>query len=160
LRISLHSKGLAGIVALAMPVRKTRQREAIYQALDAAPGPLSLEEILAAGRKAYPALGQRTVYRNINEMIEEGSLIRLEFPGLATRYERPAEAGRHHPHFVCRVCGKVFDLPGETPDIAGQYEAPPGIILDGEEVLFFGQCTDPASCPYRPLEAGGESGEG
>ena len=130
-----------------MPVRKTRQREAIYQVLDDAPGPLSMDEILKAGRAVHPTLGQRTVYRNIQEMIADGSLIRLEFPGQATRYERPAVD--HHPHFICRVCGKVFDLPGQTPDIASQYQAPSGIVLDGEEVVFFGRCANPQQCPHR-----------
>lgn len=118
--------------------RMTKQREAIHTVLEEARRPLSLDEILEMARQHYPKLGERTVFRNLKEMIEQLQVIRLNFPGQPHRFE--IATGKHHPHVVCRDCQKVFDLEKETPDILAQYKSPPEFKLEGEEVLFYGRC--------------------
>jgi Fur family ferric uptake transcriptional regulator len=127
-----------------MPAPRTsHQRDAVAAVLRAAPGPLTAEEVLVRAREAVPRVGRRTVFRHLHALIEAGKAVRVVFPGHPPRYER-AQSG-HHPHLVCHGCARVFDLPGETPDIRPLYAAPPGFLITGEEVIFYGKCPDCAS---------------
>lgn len=124
--------------------RRTRQREAIDAALREAERPLSFEELLVRARRHYPRLGERTVFRNVREMLNEHSLVRVYLPGQPARYELPT--GDHCPHFICRKCNNVFKLPEATPDILPDYASkiPPDFVPEGEEVIIFGHCRQ---CP-------------
>ena len=119
-------------------IRKTRQREAILSAIEEAGRPLTVEEIHAQGRKKSPRLGLRTVYRQIRGMVSEGALVGLDYPGQPTRYEQVD--GRHHPHFICSRCRKMYDFEMEAPNVS--YTPPPGFTILGEEVIFYGTCPD------------------
>lgn len=118
--------------------RSSAQRDAVAAALRAAAGPLTAGEVLAHARRATPRLGRRTVFRHLHALLESGAAVRVVFPGHPPRYE-PAQP-RHHPHLICHGCARVFDLPGDTPDIAPHYTAPPGFTITGEEVIFYGRC--------------------
>ena len=116
----------------------TRQREAVDQVLKEAGRPLTRDEILREGRMIVERLGPATVDRHIREMTESFQLIGLEYPGQPKRYELPAE--REHPHFLCRECNRVFDLPVvmRLPEI----KAPSGFLVTGGEVVYSGTCPD------------------
>lgn len=127
-------------------IRQTRQRQAILGALREAARPLSLDEIFAAAKARAPGLGLRTVYRQVRELQAERLLLGVDYPGQPTRYEPPHPDGSH-PHFICRACQKLFDLPGDTEPV--RYAPPPGFVIDGEEVVFYGFC--PSCAPGRAV---------
>ena len=114
----------------------TRQRQVILDVLRNAQRPLSRDEIVRLGRQQIQRLGSATVDRAIRAMVESSQLIGVEFPGQPKRYELPAES--EHPHFVCRACEQVFDLPiaMELPNI----KAPKGFKVSGGEVIYSGTC--------------------
>ncbi|HAV12350.1 MAG TPA: transcriptional repressor [Opitutae bacterium] len=116
----------------------TQQRQAIIDVLKEAGRPLTRDEILSFGRMKLPKLGSATVDRAIREMRDHFQIIGVEFPGQARRYELPAE--HEHPHFVCRLCDKVFDIPIKTqlPEI----KAPKGFLITGGEVIYSGTCPE------------------
>lgn len=116
----------------------TRQREAILSVLREAGRPLTRDEILKLGRGKVERLGSATVDRAIREMTEQFHIIGVEFPGQPKRYELPADA--EHPHFVCRKCERVYDLPlmMKLPEI----EVPKGFEVTGGEVIYSGTCPD------------------
>lgn len=90
--------------------RKTSQRAAIEQVFCQLDRPLGIEEILETGRMAVESLNQATVYRNVKLLLENGWLKQVCHPSLGTLYERTGKG--HHHHFHCRVCNRVYDLPG------------------------------------------------
>ena len=116
--------------------RRTRQRSVIQRVLLEANRPLSPHDILEAAQAKAPGLGIATVYRAIHAMTTEGTLVPVEVPGEAPRYE---SAGKeHHHHFQCRECDDVFDIQGCPPDI--QKLAPKGFRLEGHQVVLYGVC--------------------
>ena len=61
--------------------RNTRQRTAIREAIDASDRPLGPQELLEIGRRDVPSMSLATVYRNINALLEEGAITKVELPG-------------------------------------------------------------------------------
>ncbi|MEN2981218.1 MAG: transcriptional repressor [Thermus sp.] len=118
--------------------RSTRQRRAIREAFLEAGRPLSPQEVLDLARRKVPSLGLATVYRTLRGLVEEGFLTPVSLPGEPPRYE-PAGRGHHH-HFLCRLCGRVFELLG--CDLALERYLPPGFQAEGHEVTVFGRCPE------------------
>ncbi len=118
--------------------RRTRQREAIWRALERASRPLGPTEIRERARREVPHLGIATVYRNIKALVGSGELRVVALPGAADRYE---VAGKdHHHHFHCRRCDGVF----EVDTCSGDFQAitPSGFRLEGHEITLYGVCAE------------------
>lgn len=120
---------------------RTRQREVIIEVLRESRRPLTREEILRFGRRKIERLGSATVDRAIREMTDEFHIIGVQFPGQPKRYELPSDT--EHPHFVCRKCERVFDLPVVMK--LPQVSFPKGFKVTGGEVIYSGTCPD---CAY------------
>lgn len=101
--------------------------------------PLTVGELHQMALIHYPEVGLRTVYRNIRELVSEGKLVGVDYPGQPLRYEAVSPNG-HHPHFICRSCNRVFQLAVEIPEIS--VKPPPGFTIEGEEVVFYGRCPE------------------
>ena len=114
----------------------TQQRQLIDKVFEEANRPLTRDEVLVMGRKWISSLGSATVDRAIRKMCENFELVGLSFPGQPTRYELPVE--KEHPHFICRVCEKVFDL--DIPMRLPKVTLPDGFNLSGGEVVYSGTC--------------------
>ena len=108
--------------------RSTRQRRAIRRVLLETRRPL----------KQVPSLGLATVYRNLRALVEEGAVVPVALPGEPLRYEA-AGAGHHH-HFLCRGCGRAFELPGCR--LEAHLDLPPGFSAEDHEVVVYGRCPD------------------
>jgi Fur family ferric uptake transcriptional regulator len=124
--------------------RNTRQRYAIQKAIDHASRPLSPQEILEAAQAEVPGLGIATVYRNLKTLLEGRAIEIVVLPGDSPRYESRQAASQHHHHFQCRVCSKVYDVPG----CVSGYEqlAPAGFTVENHEMTLYGVC---AACDPR-----------
>lgn len=123
--------------------RKTRQKTAIREAFADADRPLAPEEVLRSAQQRHPTLGIATVYRNIQALVEEGWLQAVEVPGDSARYEVAGK--KHHHHFQCNACGKVYDLEGCA--IEGKPKLPRGFRASGHEFYVYGTCA--ACIPQR-----------
>jgi Fur family ferric uptake transcriptional regulator len=116
--------------------RKTRQREAIREAIAGANVPIGPKEILDAAGERVEGLGLATVYRTLKLLVEAGEILPVEIAGESARYELAGKG--HHHHFRCKGCGKVFELEG----CCGHFEdlAPRGFDVQGHDLTLFGRC--------------------
>jgi Fur family transcriptional regulator, ferric uptake regulator len=100
--------------------------------------PLAAAEVLAAARRQQPRLGLATVYRALRDLGAAGEITEVGVPGEPPRYER---AGlKHHHHFHCDACGRVFDLEGCAAGIRAL--VPAGYEPRAHELTFFGLCPE------------------
>ena len=118
------------------PTRNTRQRTLIRSVFEDSGRPLAALDVVKLAKARMGSLGVATVYRAINMLVEEGWLVPVEIPAQPTRYE---VAGlRHHHHFYCRKCRKVYDVegcPSEFDDLT-----PRGFELEAHEIILYGLC--------------------
>lgn len=116
--------------------RQTRQRHAIERVFETVARPLSPTEVHELARKEVDQIGIATVYRALNDMVQDESLRAVELPGMPPRYEKSGL--RHHHHFHCETCDRVYDLEGcllkENPDL------PEGFEVTGHEITLSGTC--------------------
>jgi Fur family ferric uptake transcriptional regulator len=126
-------------------IRNTKQREAIRRAIREAGRPLSAAEVLNSAGLYAPGLGMATVYRTLSALVDEGSAVAVPIPGEPPRYETSDAASRHHHHFHCGDCGRVFEVPGCPPGL--DKLAPPGFTISGHDLLLHGRCS---ACTGRP----------
>jgi Fur family ferric uptake transcriptional regulator len=126
--------------------RKTAQREAIQRAFEYEDRPLRPEEILFIGRQWVDSLNQATVYRGITLLLEQGWLKKVEHPGASAAYERANKP--HHHHFLCRLCARLLDIPGEC-QFHHDHALPEGFLGETHEILVHGVC---ANCSQSKAE--------
>ncbi|MEM6315571.1 MAG: transcriptional repressor, partial [Planctomycetota bacterium] len=93
-----------------MTRRDTSQQRAIRAAVDAAGRPLSVREIHELASVDAPTLGLRTVYRVVRRLLDDADIAPVFVPGQPDRYEPAAVAAKHHHHFRCEECDRVFDV--------------------------------------------------
>jgi Fur family transcriptional regulator, ferric uptake regulator len=98
----------------APPVRRTRQRRAVEDALAADSSFRSAQDLHAALRAAGTAISLATVYNQLRQMADrhEVDVIRTE---TGEALYRRCGAGSHHHHLRCRRCGDVEEL--ESPAV-------------------------------------------
>ena len=117
-------------------IRNTRQKAAIKEAFDQLKRPLSPEEVLREASSKVPSISIATVYRNINALLDDEWLVAVELPGQPSRYEISGK--KHHHHFHCQSCLKVFDLDGCA--VAARHKLPRGFRVSRHELTMYGTC--------------------
>jgi Fur family transcriptional regulator, ferric uptake regulator len=116
--------------------RKTKQREALREALESAERPLSVVELLDAASKSVDGLGVATVYRAVSSLLDEGVVTAVAIPGNPLRYELASK--EHHHHFQCEKCARVFDLAGCVENL--RKLVPPKFRVRSHDVTLYGLC--------------------
>jgi Fur family ferric uptake transcriptional regulator len=121
--------------------RQTRQQAAIREAFLGSDRPLSPQEVFDDANTRVAGIGLATVYRHLKALVEDGWLVAVELPGQPPRYELGGK--RHHHHFHCRACGRLFDIPGCPGRIGAT--APRGFEVEDHEITLYGRCPECAA---------------
>lgn len=113
-------------------VRPTRPRLTIMQAIQSGPSrhlaPESFHRELADNGQHFSLA---TVYNTLNQFAEIGVLRRV---GFGDRSYFCTNTGEHH-HFYDETTGRIEDIPGPQPKVIGIPPPPPGMVIDGVEVI-------------------------
>ncbi|MDR2431154.1 MAG: transcriptional repressor [Candidatus Margulisbacteria bacterium] len=89
-------------------VKATPQRLAVLEYLRSGYIHPSAEEIYKKLKPLCPSLSLATVYNTLEALVDAGAVNRLTIDARRTNYEY----GRApHAHFLCRVCGEIYDMP-------------------------------------------------
>jgi len=121
--------------------RYSRKREAILQALRSTDTHPSAEWVYTKLKPEFPDLSLATVYRNIAEFLEEGTIVSV---GTVAGQERYDAETRPHTHFICDTCGAVIDVESkiDTAAINDTVEKSIGAQIMRHELYFRGKCAN------------------
>ncbi len=119
-------------------LNRSRQRDAICAYLMNTDEHPTAETIYRHVKEQYPKISLGTVYRNLALLEEIGEVQRIPSADSREHYDGNTS---DHPHFQCRCCGRVIDLPMDNLDFlrtlaAGSVEGE----IDKTMLLFFGLC--------------------
>jgi Fur family peroxide stress response transcriptional regulator len=87
--------------------KRSRQREKILELLQGTKVHPTADWLYDRLKGEFPNLSMGTVYRNLNILVEQGKVDRIDFGSTFDRFD--ANVGPHY-HFICEQCGTIFDL--------------------------------------------------
>ncbi len=117
-----------------MNERISSQAKAVLSILAQSRCHLTAEEILVRMDK----IGTATVYRALDHLTELGLVRRLSVGRKSAVYEYVRDP---HMHFVCRQCGRVYDIPADLSGMIREACRCCGHSLDWAEVTAHGVCS-------------------
>ena len=118
--------------------RNTIQKNLVLEAVQELKNHPTADEVYTRVAAQYPSISRSTVYRNLNQMVEEGSLANIKVPNAADRYDPVTDK---HNHIRCATCGRVFDADIDyMPDLEKSVKNTHGFLYLGYELMFEGIC--------------------
>lgn len=94
------------------------------------------ESIYRAISKEYPSISLATVYNTLKILAKEGFVIQLAIEGDRLFYDSTLE---EHSHFVCKICGKIKDVPTTKPKKIKNIDDD---RIERVHVYFYGVCRE------------------
>ena len=118
----------------------SRQRQMIYDTVMEQRDHPTADAVYARLKPLHPSLSLATVYRNLNQLAEAGSLRRVDAVSECVRFDGMLEP---HGHFVCTECGHIEDiLPDCQTKIRGVLGAErKDLHISSVEVVVRGLCS-------------------
>jgi Fur family peroxide stress response transcriptional regulator len=118
--------------------KRSRQRESILALLMQTDSHPTADWVYSKLKPDFPGLSLGTVYRNLNILVEQGLLTRIDNGSSFDRYDSRREP---HYHFVCDRCGTIVDLalPVDTA-LDKAVSKKTGFHIFRHRVDFFGIC--------------------
>ena len=97
-------------------IKPSVQRIAIMQYLMEYPVHPSADDIYTALSPSMPTLSKTTVYNTLKLFVEHGAALMLTIDEKNACFDSETSL---HAHFLCKKCGKIYDLPfsGETKQV-------------------------------------------
>jgi Fur family ferric uptake transcriptional regulator len=124
--------------------RETRQRAAVAAALEGLAEFVSAQELHARLREQGDAVGLATVYRTLQNLVEDGEVDVLRAGDGEAVYRR-CSSGHHH-HLVCRSCRRTVEVDSGAVERWTRRIAEENGFADVDHVLeVFGTCADCAA---------------
>lgn len=119
-------------------LRATRQRVAVLLLLRRMKSHPTSAEVHGRLLREHGNLSQKTVYEILDALVRAGLASRVTGAGEPYRYEARQEP---HDHATCRVCGRMYDLPGNAEAlIRRRTTLPEGFEVEQIDVTFLGTC--------------------
>ena len=94
-------------MSLTSKYRKSKQRQRILEILQSTEIHPTANWIYDQLKRENSSLSLGTVYRNLNILVDQGSILELKFGSTFDRY--CANINPHY-HFICENCGAIKDL--------------------------------------------------
>ncbi|HBI64285.1 MAG TPA: transcriptional repressor [Clostridiales bacterium] len=117
-------------------MKYSRQRELIRETVRQSDRHPTAEAVFHKVRLREPTISLATVYRNLNQLVDNRELRRISVPGGSDHFDYTTD---YHEHMICTACGALGDVwPGRELD--EQLRALPGVT--DYELILYGLCPD------------------
>ena len=118
--------------------RNTIQKDLVRNAVYEIKRHVTANEVYEFIKESYPTIGKGTVYRNLDILVEEGALRKVEVSEGPNRFDFTL---KNHYHVRCVKCGEVSDVDmDEIPDLMRKIHDTHGIEFLDYDISFKGIC--------------------
>ena len=120
--------------------RNTIQRTLVLQTVQKLQSHPTADQVYEAVAQQHPTISRGTVYRNLNQLAEDGEIKKLETPDGADHFDHCCH---RHYHVRCVKCGAVYDVQMEQlPNLEQLVQDSSGFELQGFDLMFRGVCPE------------------
>ncbi|MDR2091524.1 MAG: transcriptional repressor [Clostridiales bacterium] len=125
----------------------TRQGKCISDILKSDPSRhFTVEELGLRIAALGLSVGQTTIYRRLEKLVNQGEVIKYELPGGGgARFQYAGGGGggaAEHYHLVCTRCNAVEHLEcGHADELTEHLKKAHDFIIDKRKTVFFGHCS-------------------
>lgn len=116
-------------------MRITKQKKLVLEIINNSHNHLSAESIYKECRKVLPSISLGTVYRILNQLVDNQLITRLKVQD----FDRFDSISKKHSHFFCTKCSSIYDIFDDIIDI-NKAEVP-GKVYD-YNINFMGICNE------------------
>ena len=95
----------------------------------------TVDEVYRGVKDGFPSLSKATVYNALDALKRAGAIRELTIARQAARYDITTSA---HPHFMCRICGKVYDI--DLPHAIHEGNIVNGHQVESVQTYVYGVC--------------------
>lgn len=119
--------------------RMTKQRHMIIELLKRNRGAHPTADwIYEQVRRQLPNVSLGTVYRNLNLLKSTGQILELCYGNAQSRFDGDT---RKHYHFVCRRCGRIYDIAFPVSNAVEEKAREMGFSVEGSRMEVYGLCS-------------------
>ena len=115
----------------------TIQRLAVLDYLERNKVHPTADEVYRGVKEGFPTLSKATVYNVLDALKRAGAIRELTIARQAARYDIVTSP---HPHFMCRVCGRVYDV--DLPHAVQEGDVVDGHQVESVQTYIYGICAD------------------
>lgn len=116
----------------------SRQRKLILDAVQGNYTHPTADAVYNELKERLPSLSLGTVYRNLNRLADEGTILRLRMEEGPDRFDCQTVA---HYHMRCRNCGELVDLMTDyLADVDDRVGTATGQQIESHHIMFEGVC--------------------
>lgn len=120
--------------------RTTIQKELVLDAVNHLHNHATADEVYEMIHSTYPRISKGTVYRNLNCLVEEGKIRKLEIPDGPDRFDHICTP---HYHIHCCKCGRAFDVDMDVVSgLMDRVKDKHGFDFLDYDIIFKGICPD------------------
>lgn len=98
----------------------------------------SVEMVYEELKKKYPVFSRATIYNNLHLLKSLGLIWELEIERGKSRFDGNTT---FHPHFMCTVCKKIWDVPSEEAGVKLPKEIGKHLVEEAQ-INYYGICED------------------
>lgn len=117
----------------------SKQRDYIESYLHETRSHPTAQEIFEHTRAVFPDVSLGTVYRNLDRLISENIVKKVQKAGACDRYDYVRD---RHNHALCSECGRIFDFCYHLDVAAVQAAIGEDISIKDADFLVVGVCAD------------------
>ena len=121
-----------------MNSRNTKQKQIILDIIKEDKTHPTIKEIYYKVLKKEPSIGQATVYRMINNLLDENKIIKITTDENHYDYVH----SKHH-HLICNRCNNIIDISDDDlQNTLNKIQKKHNIQIDSSAYLFKGICNE------------------
>lgn len=122
----------------AKPTRHSKQRSAILHVLAGTTSHPTADWVYQEVSRLIPNISLGTVYRNLSQLAESGSILRMEIGDGTDHFDFNTDP---HDHFFCRDCGNLYDFPLPYDETIDQRATKTDFgLIDRHSLIYQGVC--------------------